>query len=187
MHEKLQPLLATVQKNPEDVWSWMQLGNVAKLVNDWDIAYLAYLTASCLAPDNEENTRKFCEARQHYLENHTPKMGYLKLDVFKLPYHIGVVVIIGILNFDTEALEQGIRGLISRNFKHIILDFTGLTYISGLGPSTLRNLKEFVEHNQGKMFVVNQKEEVREMLSLKGVFLTEYPDISMAFKGLHAK
>lgn len=182
--QKLRPLLEAVQQNPEDLWGWMQLGNVAKMLDDWNTAFLAYLAASRLDYQNEETRRKFCEARDQHLASVPMNPGELRVEPFKLPYHTAVFLVIGILNFDTDSLQNAVKAAIGKGFKKIILDCTGLTYISGLGPSTLRNLAEYAEKSGGAMVLVRQRQDVREMLKLKGIVLAEYPDIHEAFQNL---
>lgn len=182
--DKLRPLLESVQKNPEDIWCWMQLGDVAKILNDWHTAFLAYLAASRLKPDNEENARKFSEMREKYLESLNIGEDDFRVEVFKLPYHTGVILLAGILNYEIDPLQNKFKQLVAKGFKKIILDCSGLRHFSGYGPSCLRGLSEFAEKNGGKMALVGHKQHIKDVLPLKRIVLTEYPDIQAAFNSL---
>lgn len=182
--QKLQPFLEPVKKNPQDYWAWMQLGMAAKAIEDWGTAYCAYLTAVRLQPDNDENFGKFCEARAAYI-NSQPKqeMGF-HFEVFKLPLQNSLLLLIGTLNTDIDPFQNAVKALASKGFKNIILDFSGMQYICGLGPSCLRNLSEAVLKQGGKFVIICQKPEIRNVLALKSITIPEYADIREAFAAL---
>jgi anti-anti-sigma regulatory factor len=182
--QKLRPFLDAVKQNPQDHWCWMQLGMAAKTMEDWSTAYCAYLTAIRLRSDNEENVSKFCEARSAYLNTYNKEGDELYFDVFKLPQHTAVFLLMGMLNTKIEPFQEAVKALLAKGFSKIILDFSGTRYISGLGPSCLRNLCDFTQKHGGAFAIICQKPDIRNILTLKKIQIPEYQDITEAFAAM---
>ena len=179
--QKLAPLIQTIKDNPEDIWSWMQLGDIAKAKEEWDTAISAYTAAVRIRPDNEENITKFFNAREKYIEKNQREGDFLNLKILKLPRKTSVILLVGILNTKIETLQANIKALVS-NFDIIVLDFTGVSDITGLGPSCLRNMCTLVEEKGKKFILANTIEKVQSMLAFKGIEITTYPDLPEIFQ-----
>lgn len=179
--EKLRPLIDAVKKNPQDSWAWMQLGSVAKMTNDWQTAYCSYLTATRLCPDNKECLERFSQAREEYIKFKEIPQEEFYQEISKLPHHTVVILLIGMLNTVIDPLINEVKNAVAKGCTKVVFDFTGMFYISGLGPSCLRNLLEHITKQNGKMAIVGQKPDIRHILELKKVLITEYVDIAEAF------
>mgnify|MGYP000997874178 CR=1 FL=1 len=66
--QQLQPFVIAIKESPEDPWAWMQLGDAAKLIQDWNISLWSYLAALLLLPDDESIKRKFIDSRENILK-----------------------------------------------------------------------------------------------------------------------
>lgn len=71
-------------------------------------------------------------------------------------------------------LEKDIREVLETEVKEIILDGTGLTYVSSAGLRLLLTLQKGMNAKSGKFILRNIREEIREILNITGFssFLT---------------
>lgn len=180
--QKLRPLLESVKKNPEDHWMWLQLGYVAKLMEDWNTSYCAYLTAVSLCPNDEESYKKFLDVRENYLKSVPPVADAFKMEVLRLPRQQCVLLLRGLLNTDIEKLESTTKDLIKKGFKKIILDCQELTHVTGLGPSTLRNLYELATSEDCKLIMAHTNADILNVFRLKGFEIPQSPDLPSALR-----
>lgn len=173
-------LVEAVKKNPQDASAWEQLGNVTLEIPDWDMAFSAYLTCLCLAPTNAQYVQKFTAVRERYLQAKMPEDNNVKIQSFKLPHHIAVIVVLGVLNTEVNKLQRAVSKLLQQGFTKIIVDCSGLPLITGLAPSCLRNLNELLVKNGGQMILVQKNMHIDEVLQLKQIAIPAQDDIPQA-------
>ena len=174
--QNLQPFIQAIKKDKKDPWAWLQLGDAARLMSDWETAAWAYAASAILLPDDEVARKKFSEARNHFLANKN-LAGAFGFRLFKLPLQANLFLLFGVMNTVLESLESQIRHQGQKGTSHIILDFSGVSAISGLGPSFLRRMSEYIEKKAGHIWLIRLSQEIKDVLQLKKVEVIEYDDL----------
>ena len=174
--QNLQPFIEAIKNDKKDPWAWLQLGDFARLTADWETATWSYAASVILLPDDDVARKKFSEARNKLLASKN-LAGAFGFRLFKLPLQAHVFLLFGIMNTALESLEGQIRQLAQKGTGHIILDFSGVTAISGLGPSFLRRMRDYIEKKSGQMWVIRLPQEIKDVLQLKNVELFQAADL----------
>lgn len=182
--QRLAPFVAAIKESPEDLWAWLQLADAAKLIKEWNTATWAYCAALFLRHDDEVIFDKFTQARKKLAESKDKGVGF-HFDIFKLPQNTAVIMLNGIVNMDLDSLKAKVKNIIKAGFRFIAFDFTGVSSISGLGPSLMRTLAEETEFAGGQMVLVGTCEDVDNMLKLKKINILQHKCLKEYFEILY--
>ena len=178
--QRLRPFVTAIKEDSEDPFAWLQLGDAAKIIGDWKIATWTYSAALLLLPDDEVALRKFTESRQKLIESSHCDSGFM-YEIFKLPRHTSLILIVGIMNTEVEAFEMAFKSQIKSGFKNFIIDFKGSSNITGLGPSLLKKFhKEVIEVN-GFIGLVSLNQDIKEVKVLKKIEIPDFSDVQEVF------
>jgi anti-sigma B factor antagonist len=78
-----------------------------------------------------------------------------------------VVTLNGRLDGITAAdCDEKITSLLQPATKAVILDMTGLDYISSMGVRLILKTRKFIEENGGKVYVVNMQPQIKKVLEI---------------------
>ncbi len=176
MDSTLKNIVQVVQQNPENPESWKQLATHAFTIENWKISISAYLANFSLEQPTSQDIENFILARQNFIQTLNIDNQF-HCEVFKLPQKKCVVMLLGIMNTAIDTFKHSMHKLMDKDYKFFILDFTGLEYISGLGPSCIKNLNLRSQNNNCFFALANVSDKVNNMLQLKSVTTQQYSDV----------
>ncbi len=177
----LKTYVEAVRENTSSFNAWFQLGDKAAELEEWRVAVSSFITALKMDPSRDDIHEKIYSVRQSYIEQLNLGSQF-KFDLLKLPGKTAYFLLFGVMNMELEPLTQNVYQLYEKGFSNILLDFTGVTYISGLGPSSLRKWKNKAEENQAKLLLINVSEQINSTLQLKKIDIPQVSGILEAFQ-----
>ncbi|NUM34957.1 MAG: STAS domain-containing protein [Candidatus Brocadiae bacterium] len=165
--EQLRGYLEDIKKNPQNAHSWEALGNAALDIKENSMAAGAYLSAFYLNPENTLYERKFYQVLNE-LKNSKENVEFT-YEIFRLPLQTAIIFLFGLMNTELRDFEGKLGVLAKGGFDKILLDFSNVQALSGLGPSLLRKILEYVKQKDGKILIHNANQNIKTMLELKKV------------------
>ena len=165
--EDLRKYLEEIKKNPQNTQAWNALGDAALGLKENSMAAGAYLSALYLDAENALYEQKFYSVLS-ILKSGKDDLEF-SYEIFRLPLQTAVVFLFGIMNTELRDFEGKIGVLAKGGFDKILLDFSGVQALSGLGPSLLRKIHEYVKQKNGKIFIHKATQNIHSMLELKKI------------------